>query len=304
LDALTAVNVTKRYTNHVALDQVSLTIPQHSIYGLLGPNGAGKTTFIRIINQIINADGGNITIFGEPLAEKHIGTIGYLPEERGLYKKLKVGDQLIYLAQLKGLDKKEAIEKSKAWVRKFEITDWWNKKVEDLSKGMAQKVQFISTVLHEPRLIILDEPFSGFDPVNAQLITREILELREKGCTIIFSTHRMETVEDLCDHIALIDKSKKILEGSKKQVKETYRSNTYVVNHRGTFTLEGNQYDLLEQRVLEDEWLKSVIKVHNGISPNQLIRNLTDITEVHSFIEKIPTMSEIFINLVKGGTHE
>jgi ABC-2 type transport system ATP-binding protein len=304
LEALTAADVTKRYTNHVALDQVSLSIPQHSIYGLLGPNGAGKTTLIRIINQIINADSGNITIFGEPLADKHIGTIGYLPEERGLYKKLKVGDQLVYLARLKGLDKKEAVEKSKAWIKKFEVTDWWDKKVEDLSKGMAQKVQFISTVLHEPKLIILDEPFSGFDPINAQLITREILALRDKGCTIIFSTHRMETVEDLCDHIALIDKSKKILEGSKKQVKETYRSNTFVVEHRGTFTLSSDQYNLVEQRVLEDVWLKSVIKVHNGLSPNQLIRDLTEITEVHSFVEKIPTMSEIFISLVKGGSHE
>ena len=213
MEALTAKNVTKRYTNHLALDNVSLTIPAQTIFGLLGPNGAGKTTLIRIINQIINSDSGEISIFGERLQPKHIGTIGYLPEERGLYKKLKVGEQLIYLAQLKGLSRKEAVEKSKAWVKKFEVTDWWTKKVEDLSKGMAQKVQFISTVMHEPRLIILDEPFSGFDPVNAQLITHEILELKEKGCTIIFSTHRMETVEDLCDHIALIDKSKKILRG-------------------------------------------------------------------------------------------
>ena len=211
VDALIANHVTKRYTNHVALDKVSVTIPQQTIFGLLGPNGAGKTTLIRIINQIINADEGDIFVFGEKLHEKHISKIGYLPEERGLYKKLKVGDQLIYLAQLKGLSRKEASEKSKAWMRKFHITDWWNKKVEDLSKGMAQKVQFISTVMHEPKLIILDEPFSGFDPVNAQLITQEILELKQNGSTIIFSTHRMETVEDLCDHIALINKSQKIL---------------------------------------------------------------------------------------------
>jgi len=177
LEALIAKNVTKRYTNHTALDNVSLTVPDKKIFGLLGPNGAGKTTLIRIINQIINADSGEINIFGERLQEKHIGNIGYLPEERGLYKKLKVGEQLIYLAQLKGLSRKAAIDRSKAWIRKFEITDWWNKKVEDLSKGMAQKVQFISTVMHEPRLIILDEPFSGFDPVNAQLITQEILEI-------------------------------------------------------------------------------------------------------------------------------
>ena len=304
MEALTARNVTKRYTNHLALDEVSLTIPSQSIFGLLGPNGAGKTTLIRIINQIINSDSGEISIFGEPLQSKHIGTIGYLPEERGLYKKLKVGEQLVYLAQLKGLDRKTALEKSKAWVKKFEVTDWWNKKVEDLSKGMAQKVQFISTVMHEPKLIILDEPFSGFDPVNAQLITQEILELKEKGCTIIFSTHRMETVEDLCDYIALIDKSKKILEGSKKQVKETYRSNTYWVEHRGFLTLSTTKYEVVEQRNMEDTFFKSIVKVNDSTSPNQLIRDLTELTEVHSFIEKIPTMSEIFIGLVKGGRHE
>jgi ABC-2 type transport system ATP-binding protein len=300
VEALLAKGITKRYTQHTALDNVDIQIPERSIYGLLGPNGAGKTTLIRIINQIINADSGEITIFGEKLHQKHIGTIGYLPEERGLYKKLKVGEQLIYLAQLKGLSKKEATEKSKAWVKKFEITDWWNKKVEDLSKGMAQKVQFISTVMHEPRLIILDEPFSGFDPVNAQLITEEILELKEKGCTIIFSTHRMETVEDLCDHIALIDKSKKILEGSKKNVKDIYRSNTFVVEHKGAFSIISEKYDLLKQKNVEDGFFRSVVQIKNGASSNQLIRDLTDLTEVHSFVEKIPTMSEIFIQLVTG----
>jgi ABC-2 type transport system ATP-binding protein len=304
VEALTAKNVTKRYTNHLALDNVSLTIPAQTIFGLLGPNGAGKTTFIRIINQIINSDSGEISIFGERLQPKHIGTIGYLPEERGLYKKLKVGEQLVYLAQLKGLSRKEALEKSKSWVKKFEVTEWWNKKVEDLSKGMAQKVQFISTVMHEPRLIILDEPFSGFDPVNAQIITHEILDLKQKGCTIIFSTHRMETVEDLCDHIALIDKSKKILEGSKKQVKETYRTNTYWVEHKGSFNFSSPNYELIEQRNVEDSYYKSVVKVNNSTTPNMLIRDLTELTEVHSFIEKIPTMSEIFIGLVKGGRHE
>jgi ABC-2 type transport system ATP-binding protein len=297
VEALIAKGVTKRYTNHIALDNVDLTIPEKSIYGLLGPNGAGKTTLIRIINQIISADTGEIKIFNEPLSQKHIGTIGYLPEERGLYKKMKVGEQLIYLAQLKGLTKEDATAKSKAWVKKFQITDWWTKKVEDLSKGMAQKVQFISTVMHEPKLIILDEPFSGFDPVNAKLITEEILELKEKGSTIIFSTHRMETVEDLCDHIALINKSKKILEGSKKQVKETYRSNTYVVDHRGTFQLNG-KYELINQHAVEDNNYRSFVKISGNESSNQLIRDLTEITEVHGFIEKIPTMSEIFISLV------
>jgi ABC-2 type transport system ATP-binding protein len=304
VEALTAHNITKRYTHHLALDNVSLSIPLGSIYGLLGPNGAGKTTLIRIINQIINADGGDISLFGEKLSPRHIGTIGYLPEERGLYKKLKVGEQLIYFAQLKGLSHKDATEKSKAWIRKFDIRDWWNKKVEDLSKGMAQKVQFISTVMHEPRLIILDEPFSGFDPVNAQIITKEILELREKGSTIIFSTHRMETVEDLCDHIALINKSKKILEGSKKQVKDQYRSNTFIVEHRGLISFQHGRYTIAEQKPLDSDFTRSVITAPSGTHPNELIRELIDITEVHSFIERIPSMNEIFIQLVKGETHE
>jgi ABC-2 type transport system ATP-binding protein len=325
VEALIANNVTKRYTNHLALDNVSLVIPEKKIFGLLGPNGAGKTTLIRIINQIINADSGNISIFGEPLQEKHIGTIGYLPEERGLYKKLKVGEQLVYFARLKGLSRAEATEKSKHWIKKFEITDWWNKKVEDLSKGMAQKVQFISTVMHEPKLIILDEPFSGFDPVNAHLITQEILELKEKGSTIIFSTHRMETVEDLCDHIALIiifsthrmetvedlcdhialiNKSKKVLEGSKKQVKENYRTNIFSVEHKGSFVLPGEKYELIEQKKMEDAFFKSLVRAKSPGSPNELIKDLVDVTEVHSFSEKIPTMGEIFISLVKGGRNE
>lgn len=304
MEALIAKGITKRYTQHLALDDVSVTIPERTIFGLLGPNGAGKTTLIRIINQIINADAGEIFLFGEKLEEKHIGVIGYLPEERGLYKKLKVGEQLIYLARLKGLSKADATARSKTWIKKFGITDWWGKKVEDLSKGMAQKVQFISTVMHEPRLIILDEPFSGFDPVNAQLITQEILELKENGSTIIFSTHRMETVEDLCDHIALIDKSKKILEGSKKDVKAAYRTNTFLVDHQGTFRFDNGEYELMDQRLLEDDFFRSTVRMKENTSPNKLIRDLTDLTQVHNFIEKIPTMGEIFITLVKGGKHE
>lgn len=304
MEALIAKGITKRYTQHLALDDVSVTIPERTIFGLLGPNGAGKTTLIRIINQIINADAGDIFLFGEKLEEKHIGVIGYLPEERGLYKKLKVGEQLIYLARLKGLSNAEATARSKTWIKKFGITDWWGKKVEDLSKGMAQKVQFISTVMHEPRLIILDEPFSGFDPVNAQLITQEILELKDNGSTIIFSTHRMETVEDLCDHIALIDKSKKILEGSKKDVKAAYRTNTFLVDHQGTFTFNNGEYELMDQRLLEDDFFRSTIRMNENTNPNKLIRDLTELTQVHSFIEKIPTMGEIFITLVKGGKHE
>lgn len=301
MNALITKNVTKRYTNHTALDSVSVTIPEKSIYGLLGPNGAGKTTLIRIINQIINSDEGTVEIFGERLQEKHVGIIGYLPEERGLYKKMKVGDQLLYLAQLKGMSRKQALDRIKVWLEKFEIKDWWHKKVEDLSKGMAQKVQFISTVMHEPKLIILDEPFSGFDPVNAQLITEKILELKENGSTIIFSTHRMETVESLCDHIALINKSKLILEGAKKQVKSQYKSNTFLVEHRGNnFRLPAERYDLINQVPLEEGLFSSTLKVSNGVNGNQVIRDLIDITEVHSFMEKVPSMADIFIDLVKG----
>jgi len=300
VNALEARNVTKQYATHKALDSVSITIPEKTIYGLLGPNGAGKTTLIRIINQIINSEAGSIEIFGEPLQEKHVGIIGYLPEERGLYKKMKVGDQLMYLAQLKGLSRKDALARIKVWLEKFEIKDWWNKKVEDLSKGMAQKVQFISTVMHEPRLIILDEPFSGFDPVNAQLITEKILELKEMGSTIIFSTHRMETVESLCDHIALINKSKKILEGPKKQVKAQYKTNTFIVEHKGTFALPAHRYELVGQTVVEDNLISTTIKAQEGIKGNEVIRDLIDLTEVHSFQEKLPTMADIFISLVKG----
>jgi ABC-2 type transport system ATP-binding protein len=305
VEALSVKNVTKRYTSHLALDDVSLTIPEKSIYGLLGPNGAGKTTLIRIINQIINAEEGEVFIFGEKLHEKHVGVIGYLPEERGLYKKLKVGEQLLYLAQLKGMTRNRALEQSKKWLKKFQIADWWDKKVEDLSKGMAQKVQFISTVMHEPKLIILDEPFSGFDPVNAQLITQEILGLRDNGSTIIFSTHRMETVEDLCDHIALINKSKKIIEGTKKQVKNQYKSNTFIVEHRGNhFQLAPDKYEIIRQETHEDNHFVTTIKASDEIRANQVIRELIDKTELQSFREKIPSMADIFIDLVKGEDDE
>lgn len=301
MEALLVKDVSKKYSQHKALDNVSVNIPEKTIFGLLGPNGAGKTTLIRIINQIINADGGEILVFGEKLKPQHIEIIGYLPEERGLYKKMKVGDQLLYLAQLKGLSRHDALAKIKVWFEKFEIKDWWHKKVEDLSKGMAQKVQFISTVLHEPKLIILDEPFSGFDPVNAQLITEKILELKENGSTIIFSTHRMETVESLCDHIALINKSKKILEGPKKQVKEQFRSNTFVVEHRGNgFTLPAGKYTVKQQSKIEGDLYTTTLQAVEGINGNQVIRDLIDITEVYSFQEKLPTMADIFIGLVKG----
>lgn len=304
MEALKAKNITKRYAAHTALDNVSLTVPKGSIYGLLGPNGAGKTTLIRIVNQIINSDEGEILINDEPLSSKHIAIIGYLPEERGLYKKMKVGEQLVYLGQLRDIPRREAIKRSKAWCEKLNIYDWWNKKIEDLSKGMAQKIQFISTVLNEPELIILDEPFSGFDPVNANLIKDEILALREQGSTIIFSTHRMESVEELCDHIALINKSQKILEGTKKDIKASYKSNTYVVEHQGklngTFA-EG--HSVLQQTCLEEEYYQSIVKMGSDNGPNALLQQLIASVEVHSFIEKVPSINDIFIANVEGGDH-
>jgi len=304
VDQLVVQNITKRYSNHVALSEVSLTVPHQSIFGLLGPNGAGKTTLIRIINQIIDADEGTILINGEKLSPHHIGVIGYLPEERGLYKKLKVGEQLIYLARLRGLSKSDALVRIKYWIDKFEIKDWWSKKIEDLSKGMAQKIQFISTVLHEPKLIILDEPFSGFDPVNANLIRDEILALRDKGSTIIFSTHRMETVEELCDHIALINKSKKILEGQKKEVKAKFKTNTFIVEHKGDFSLDGENYERIHQRNLEDNYLETLVRIKSDRNANQLIQDLIGSTEIHGFREKVPSMNDIFIQLVNGGSDE
>jgi ABC-2 type transport system ATP-binding protein len=298
------VNISKRYSGHTALREVSLSVPRGAIYGLLGPNGAGKTTLIRIITQIIAADGGEVLMEGRPLNADHIRQIGYLPEERGLYRKMKVGEQLLYLARLKGLRRDEATAKIRNWFEKFEISDWWGKKVEDLSKGMQQKIQFIATVLHGPKLIILDEPFSGFDPINANLIKDEILQLREEGCTIIFSTHRMESVEELCDHICLINKSQKILEGPKRQIKKKYSTNTYVVEHKGRLDGSDDGYELLETQIQEGELYRSVLSVGNGTDPNRLIGELIGRVELHSFVQRVPTMNEIFISMVKEVEHE
>lgn len=299
MDILVAKNVSKSYAQHQALSDVSVNIPKQTIFGLLGPNGAGKTTLIRIITQIIEADEGEVFILGEKLKADHIGMIGYLPEERGLYKKMKVGEQLLYLAQLKGLSKPVAKARIKEWFTKFDISGWWNKNVEDLSKGMQQKIQFVATVIHEPALLILDEPFSGFDPINANLIKDEILELREKGSTIIFSTHRMESVEELCDHIALIHKSKKILDGPKKDIKNAYKANTYIVEHAGVLQLANPEFDLLEEQNLEENMYRSVIKIPSNQSPNRLLQELINLTEVHVFQEKIPSINEIFITKVQ-----
>ena len=240
---------------------------------------------------------------GERLAPKHIANIGYLPEERGLYKKMKVGEQLLYLAQLKGLSKQQSMEKLKAWFIKFDIKTWWDKNVEDLSKGMQQKIQFVATVLHEPELIILDEPFSGFDPINANLIKDEILELKQKGCTIIFSTHRMESVEELCDHIALIDKSKKILDGSKKAIKEQFKTHNYSVVFSGQLGALSAHYELIDQQALEDGLQKATIRLKPDASANGLIGELIQQVQVHNFGENIPSMNEIFISAV-GATPE
>ncbi|AHM60447.1 ABC transporter [Flammeovirgaceae bacterium 311] len=291
--------LTKRYAAHTALEDVSLRVPRGSIFGLLGPNGAGKTTLIRIITQILMPDEGEVFINGEALRQEHIRTIGYLPEERGLYKKMKVGEQLMYLAQLKGLKEKEARQRIRHWLDRLNLTQWAGKTIEDLSKGMGQKVQFIATVMHEPELIILDEPFSGFDPVNANLIKDEIMQLRERGSSIIFSTHRMESVEELCDHIALINKSRKILDGTKREIKEQHRSNTFIVEHKGSLIGLGGEVEVLEEKLLEENYYQSVIRAIRISSPNYLLQLLLPRVEIHRFEEKIPSINEIFISKVK-----
>src|SRR6478672_10411207 len=245
-------NIVKEYAKHRALNDVSMEIESGKIFGLLGPNGAGKTSLIRIINQITAPDSGEVLFKGEKLNPSHIEKIGYLPEERGLYKKMEIGEQMIYLARLKGLNRADAIHKIKYWFEKMEMQNWWNKKLEDLSKGMQQKVQFVAAILHEPELIILDEPFSGFDPVNANIIKDEILELREKGSTIIFSTHRMESVEELCDNIALINKSKKVLDGPVKTIRDSYKTNTFTVEGKGKLLLASPDFKVIEQTANHD----------------------------------------------------
>jgi ABC-2 type transport system ATP-binding protein len=304
LNILTANNIHKSYGDFKALNNVSLAIPEGSIFGLLGPNGAGKTTLIRIITQIIASDQGTITINNEPLNSNHIREIGYLPEERGLYKKMKVGEHLLYLARLKGLSKNESMERIKYWFKRFEIAEWWGKKVEDLSKGMQQKIQFVATVLHNPKLLILDEPFSGFDPINVNIIKDEILNLAKEGSTIIFSTHRMESVEELCDHIVLLNKSEKILEGSKKSIKDTYKTNTFEIGHKNLIDQMDDGFQIRSQEQVEDGFYKTSITISNGRGPNELLKTLIDKVEVHSFMEKIPSMNEIFISKVQGGGHE
>jgi ABC-2 type transport system ATP-binding protein len=300
---LSARNIVKRYSTHTALDNVSIDIPSQSIFGLLGPNGAGKTSLIRIINHITAPDSGEIFFENEKLSAKHIEQIGYLPEERGLYKKMEVGEQALYLAQLKGLKKAEAKKRLNFWFEKFEISAWWNKKVEELSKGMQQKVQFIVTVLHEPKLLILDEPFSGFDPINANLIKNEILELKKQGATILFSTHNMASVEELCDNIALINHSKNILSGSVKEIRRANRLDTYEIEFSGNmmgFTNAMWTYGKLVEHSVDGEMCKAKVKLTPGSTSNQLLSSILSAVEIHSFKENVPSMNDIFIKKVSG----
>jgi ABC-2 type transport system ATP-binding protein len=303
---LVANSVSKSFGNFKALNNVSISVPTGSIFGLLGPNGAGKTTLIRIINQITMPDEGSVMLDGDALQPHHIQDIGYLPEERGLYKSMKVGEQALYLAQLKGLSKSVAKERLKYWFDKLDIGDWWNKKIQELSKGQAQKIQFIVTVLHQPKLLIFDEPFSGFDPINANLIKDEILQLRDEGATVIFSTHRMESVEELCDHIALIHESNKILDGKLTDIKRQFKTNTFEV---------GLQTDNIDEvtRLIKDKFevfpatfknlnddLKLNIKLNANDTSNDLLSFLTSKAEVHHFVEVVPSANDIFIQTVKN----
>ena len=295
--------VVKRYGDYVALNEVSMSIPKGSIYGLLGPNGAGKTSLIRIINQITLPDSGEIILDGEKLQPKHVQYIGYLPEERGLYNTMKVGEQCLYLAQMKGLSKAEAKKQLEYWFERLGIQGWWNKKIQELSKGMAQKIQFVVCVLHKPKLLIFDEPFSGFDPVNANIIKDEILALREDGATIIFSTHRMESVEELCDHIALIHKSNKLIEGKLDDVKRQFKTNSFEVGILSD-NVESLMYTLTQKFTVGPATFKSLnnelkleIQLGNA-TPNELLNILTQCGQVTHFVEKIPSVNDIFIQTV------
>jgi ABC-2 type transport system ATP-binding protein len=295
-----ARNVTKQYGDHIALNNVSISVPEKCIYGLLGPNGAGKTTLIRIINQITGPDSGEIFLEGKKLMPDDVKYIGYLPEERGLYKKMKVGEQALYFAQLKGLEKAEAMKRLKYWFTKLDIIDWWGKKVEELSKGMAQKVQFVTTVLHEPKLLIFDEPFSGFDPMNAKIIKDEILFLRDRGATIIFSTHNMESVEELCDNITLINKSKAILEGRVDEIRKKWAANEYELVFDGNVKIEGNgHYDILKEKS-EDNKSIVILKTTNNIASNDIIKSVIGSGTLLSFNPVLPSMNEIFIRVVEN----
>lgn len=304
MDLLKIENVTKRFANHVALDDVSLSIPKGSIYGLLGPNGAGKTTLLRIINRITAPDAGRVLLDGKEITQDDVRLIGYMPEERGLYKKMKVGEQAIFFARLKGMSHKDATAKLKEWFGKFGIEEWWNKEVGDLSKGMAQKVQFITTVLHEPKLLIFDEPFSGFDPINANLLKSEILALRDKGATIIFSTHNMSSVEEVCDHITLIDKAKNILSGNVDDIRHKHGANIFGIDYRGSeealLDALNGVCEIMESKPSPAGFNKMKIHIATDGQVRTVIAKANESVEIRSFSEMIPSMNDIFIRAVNG----
>ncbi len=299
---LVTENIVKRFSNYLALDNVSIQVPEASIFGLLGPNGAGKTTLIRIINQITAPDEGRVFFNGEILNSKHIALIGYLPEERGLYKKMKVGEQALYLCQLKGMSRQDALKGLKKWFEKFEIQSWWNKKVEELSKGMAQKVQFIITILHNPKLLIFDEPFSGFDPINTNILKQEILEQKKNGTTIIFSTHNMDSVEEICDHVALINKAKKVLDGEINEVRQTYASDIYEIQYDGYFNkLEStlsSDYKILEVQENHNNTIIKVEVLNKNVLSNDIIKRFSQYGNINMFRKHLPKMEDIFIKVV------
>ena len=299
-----AKNIVKEYSGHRALDNVSIKVPKQSIFGLLGPNGAGKTSLIRIINQITAPDSGEILIDGKPLQREHVSQIGYLPEERGLYKKMKIGEQAVYLAQLKGMPKKQAKQELMLWFKKFEIDTWWNKTVDELSKGMAQKIQFITTVVHRPQLLILDEPFSGFDPINTNLVKSEILKLRDEGATILLSTHNMGSVEEICDNIALINNSKKILGGKVSEVKEQFSEEKYIIEFKGTGVAFANAvwggWEMVNNKQLGEHHAIATIKLTGGTQLNDFLKGIINAVEIQSVNKVIPSMNEIFIRAVEN----
>ncbi len=300
-----AENIVKKYAAHTALDGVSVAVTSQSVFGLLGPNGAGKTSLIRIINQITAPDSGRVLFNGELLERKHISQIGYLPEERGLYKKMKIGDQCVYLAQLKGMSKKEAKSELMKWFKKFEIDAWWNKKVEELSKGMAQKIQFITTVMHRPKLLILDEPFSGFDPINTNLVKNEILKLRDEGATVILSTHNMGSVEEICDEIALLHNSKKILSGKVNEVKERFSKNQYVIDFKGSVVAFANAvwggWEMIKREQLSKDVFRITLRLDDGVKLNNFLKHLLDHIEILSVNKLVLSMNDVFIKVISDG---
>lgn len=303
MNLLEVKNVVKQFSGHLALAGVSMDIPENSVYGLLGPNGAGKTTLIRIINCITAPDSGEVLLNGKKLTSEDVRHIGYLPEERGLYKKMKVGEQALYLAQLKGMTKHDAQKALKFWFEKFEIQSWWNKKVEELSKGMAQKVQFVTTILHQPKLLIFDEPFSGFDPVNTDLLKKEILNLKENGATIIFSTHNMSSVEELCSHISLIDHARIVLQGNVANIRASHATGTYrVITKNNIFS---NGFEIIDQKENHNSF-EYVLKTTNNDLNNSLLVKIMEQSELVAFEEILPTMNDVFIKTVttKPLSHE